>query len=926
MSSTGLIVRQLIAWFAGVLPICFYLALAVVCGLHRRWISFTFSVALMLALLVSVVLNCVAIISTILLTRSRVNFAQRVKEIPGETLWDSLYLEGSAPVCANPQIDLFDVDGNETRMINRQSDEAVLSSIRESTTVSLNTVKSQSFSPSVLGSSRASVNPLCPPLHPAAAVRVVPQESVQPRREASVTQLEETFMLSPPSALEHRFMRDRTSAAFTSPPLGPSTPQSYPEERPSADRSLSGSFEHSVCGRKDNAQQFAAQLYEPLRAPTSVRRMPEASAIPSIHDTNSSKFFCTAFMMPFVSLYMTIILTILTLVGSLMFEYDTHCLFLASPALGVPWLWVNLLPVRNAFQNTSENAQNFHGRLVCALTHWLFMTAISIVSLGVFVAAFMLEVVYWPPYRIDGEATPRSICVLSYIAPVLVMAIMGIVFSNLESMHSTSGECAESGPLVAEAVPVTTDYRGCPPAQETTRVLTPGLLPGDCGGEALPFAGLGNLTGTSLTDSAGVVSVAVVCASAQSTVVTPNLAPMSNGEPVSTLSSILRSATGGSAFIPLINKTSITMLPRSKGFRHGIQLSSNGSSDLQKGSHPATTMTSVPQLKTVTMLYVAYRDICDGGDSTMASTFKASHQKGSVAASRNQLQAVSVNFEVMMEALEDAREQGSADANAYVLTAYEDAICLVWGLIPFRSDPVLLAIEKAIQIMEAFKSRPKPPPSFSCEQRELVAAVVSAPYSLVGLIGSGAFRSIHFFNPRQHVLGAQMLRRGTAMYCRLPSVQASLDEPENPFHCILLDGRSWSSTASHVLARPCGICRSYGLGADAKQPNQRSSPLNVTTNPTRQEFLITYNFMEMVQAKEEEWHLVVQRQEHLGAKFNYLSEAVQRLHQGDQSGACKVLRDAMQSAASNSDADNITLAQMLLEDLECAEDGGPHDM
>ncbi|GET91759.1 hypothetical protein, unknown function [Leishmania tarentolae] len=390
-------------------------------------------------------------------------------------------------------------------------------------------------------------------------------------------------------------------------------------------------------------------------------------------------------------------------------------------------------------------------------------------------------------------------------------------------------------------------------------------------------------------------------------------------ETCSTLTSIVRSFAGGTLFIPHLNGGLPAKLSVSKSFRRSTQSCTNGGTDQYNSSQPVALMTSVPQLKTVTMLYVAYRDIYADDPEAETSAFTAFNLKGGMAATRNKQRTVSANFEAVMEALEDTRAHDSADANSYVLTAYEDSICLVWGLIPFSSEPVLLAVEKARKIIEAFKNRPKPPSGHSNARQELVAAVVSAPHSLVGLVGSGSCRGIHFFNPHQHELGAQMLRRGLAMHRCLPSLQASLNEPENPFHCILLDDRSWNSTASHILARPCGIIRIDGSSADAKRPMQGSLPLNVSSKSTHLQFLIFYNFMEKLQAIEEEWHLVVQRQEHLGSKFSFLSEAVQLLHQGDQSSAQQVLKGAVQGITSSSDADNITIAQMLLEDLSSAQ-------
>ncbi|KAG5494200.1 hypothetical protein GH5_02191 [Leishmania sp. Ghana 2012 LV757] len=926
MSSTSRNVRQLIAWFVSLLPICFYVALAIVCGLHRRWISVAFSVASAFAFSVSEVLNRIAIISAMVVARHRPNAAQPLNGMPRKTR------QGAASPCVDLHTGLSTTDGSGNLMTAQRSEEVgVVSSMAESESTMANAnafAVGSSSSRQVETCFRASTNPLHLARHAARAVCAARQESSQSPVEFLAMDLEETCILSPPFSLVDVCKKNAVSGICASSTMGQCSCKSYPTERLAVEGNGSSFDGQMAISQKDHAQRaplFSPRLPDPKRSPTDAQPAFSPVTILHLRFADSSTSLCTALTMLVVSLYVTITLSMLTLAGSFVLEYDTHCLFLACPALGVPWLWTHLVLVKDALHNTPEVLRSFHGRLVRVLTHWLFMLAIWVVSLGVFVAAFTLEIVRWAPYSIGGEATPGAIRAVSYLAPVQMMVFIGVIFNNLMEMRGISIEEDEGSVVVTNKVVAAADFRGCLLAQQVPSALAPPHVVPDRRDQPLSVAGEeGRFACAPATHGAGAVPATPVSPSAQFRILSANFMPTLSDDTCSTLSSIVRSSTGSSIFIPRILSSSCEMLPVNMSRRHDSHSSSNGGSGHPSSSQPTAIMTSVPQLKTVTILYVAYRDIYEDEDA-MTSAFTASDERGGIVANREKQQTVSANFESMMEALEDAREKGSADANAYVLTAYEDAICLVWGLIPFSSEPVLLAIEKARQIMDAFKSRPRPPTRFSSAQQELVAAVVSAPHSLVGLIGSGSYRGIHFFNARQHALGAQILRRGLAMYHRLPSQQASLGEQENPFHCILLDGRSWNSTASHILARPCGLHCSKELGANAKRESRCRIPLDVSSKSTVRQFSVMYSFLEVVHAKEEEWHLLVQRQEHLGSKFHFLSEAVQQLHQGNLNDARQVLKDAVQSTSSTGDADNIALAHMLLEDLDRAEDGVPRN-
>ncbi|KAG5469281.1 hypothetical protein LSCM1_02496 [Leishmania martiniquensis] len=921
MPSTSRNAKQRIACLAGLMPICFYVALAIVCGLHRRWISVAFSIASAFTFSVLAALNVAAIIAVVV-APPRTKFAKRPNEAPCLT-----HLSSSA-ASAKSRTDLSAIDGNwNPTNAQRSEEDAILSSITESTMTNSTATVVGASSRLMDGSVRASVNPLLSVRHAARTVCAARQQSSQTPAEVDVAELEETYILSPPFAIANMCKKGAFPAICASPTSGPSGSKSSPAEQIVVERDTSKFYREKGRSLKEHTQRtslLSTPLPDPACTPTDTRQVSLPPTVLFICLADPSRPTRTTFKI-LVLLYVTVTLSVVTLAGSVVLEYDTHCLFLACPALGVPWLWTHLVPLKKALDSTPAMSQSFYARMVRFLTHRLAMLSIWIASLGVFAAALTLEFVRWTPYSIGGEATPDAIRVVSYLAPIQMVVIMGVSFANLMEMRGASVHDNEGVLMVADQVPAAADFSGRLPAQRVSLVVAPGHKPPDQCDQPSSFAGSDRAVGPSSAPSGDAVPLAAAGAGEQCKMLPACFQQILSDDTCSTLSSIVRSSTGSSIFVPRVRSASSEALSVNRNHVQDSRSVGNGSAGHPGNSQLSAIMTSVPQLKTVTMLYVAYRDIF-GEDNAVTSAPIASDEKRGIAANRKKQQTVSANFEALMEALEDARERGNADANAYMLTAYEDAICLVWGLIPFSSEPVLLAIEKARQIMEAFRSRPRPPPSFGSAQQELVAAVVSAPHSLVGLIGSGSNRGIHFFNASQHVLGAQILRRGLAMYRRLPSLQASHDEQEKLFHCILLDGRSWTSTASHVLARPCCLHCYKEPGASVKQPNQSLLPRDSSTKPASRQFFVIYDFLEVVQAKEEEWHLVVQRQEHLGLKYCFLSEAVQLLHQGNVNGARQVLEGAVHSTSSPDDADNITLALMMLEDLNRAEDEVPSAM
>jgi hypothetical protein len=939
---------RMVCWFWGFFPLCYYVVLTVVCGIHHLWISFGFALATAAVLVVWLVLNGVAIASA-----SVLNHHRRVAASKQKSSFLIEDVEGTFAPCSatlppptDPQVGQLTADVlsgldegsvNDTNTAEARSDgpcafenndsEVDLSSIQESMmTKTQSNIDSASLASHTLdtGGRAGGVNPLAAngPAnsgavrgHRGLAVRA--QQRQQPTvsgGDRAFSSVEDTSLTSPheaercPCEALSRAPAPAGETAAASLTTQPPLPTNQYHGRPATVKHVNPESFSPRCGPHDphvtKARNTAGVTAATAAAPPSSSTRKAASHSVSLR---------TAFMMPLVSIYVTIALSLLVLVAAILFEYETHCLMLALPALTVPGLWSTLIPLRKFFDTHPGAAGGFHVRVLHFLTHLGSLTASAVVGLAVYIAAVALEVATWTPYFPKKVPVPKAIRVVSYLSPIpsFIIVIFLVLNSTLQSRSAAhrsaqrrarAGRCSTTGSAAAVVAP--------PPAPK-----------GSCNAESR-FGPLGGFTGTSndpqpqqTAEHGMLVGVAPTSfASAQADML---------DDTNSTLSSIVRSSMGSSVFIPPCSLASPSKPPINRNHIRVSRTSSNGSTGLHIA--PSTThISSLPQLKTVTMLYVAYRNIYDENDGPVTRSFYRQQQQGGMAANRSLQQTISANYEALIEAIEEAREVGSADANAYVLTANEDALCLVWGLIPFSSEPVLLAIEKARRIMEAFRSRPKPPPTSTNAQQELVAAVVSAPHSLVGFIGTGGIRSVHFFNPRQHEGGAQLLRRGVAMYRRLPSVQSSLGGSESTFSGILLNGRARNNTAGSILARPCGIkslpptsragagTTTGGVGGSG----ERRPPIGMAAKATAVEhYPIMYEFLDYVQAKEEEWHLVVQRQERLGAKFGFLTEAMQLLQQGDSKGAREVLTNAVENTDSGHDADSVVLAQMMLEDL-----------
>ena len=939
MASLKLSVVRAARWFWGLFSLCYYVALTIVCGIHKKWISFSFALAISVVLTVWLVLNNVAMITTGVLRHRRSTAGSRLMALASDRdLADAHPPQGSASFMVNPQpgtqsgLDLMQhINGDDDahlespRAFEVVDSEVDLSSIHDSFTTTTHTnpdstSRTSPVSTTLEGQSgRGGANPLVVRVSGAARARrglVVRAQQTALGGESPPSSVEETCFLSSPEAnhdpSETQAHATAASAAdalrfSASPPIS----KTATEKRVSSDSGSGGLDTH--CANPTKSSPSAAAGPEACGAVAALQLAGHPDTAARNVVSLSLKSVQLAFMMPVVSIYVCIALTLLTLVATILFEYETHCLMLAFPALSLPGLWPTLAPLREFFDTYPSAARSFHVRVLNFVTHWVSLIVVAVACLAVYVVAFALEAATWLPYYPKREPVAKAIRVVSYLSPVPFF-ITSVIFFIDCALFQFGGTTRR-----VNSRPANSGSRGGAATANAAAW-------GNRGAQSIVGPPDG-LAGTSAGRQTFLSTSAQPLVSQGLSVVTPRDSIVNQQEIESlesTLSSIVRSSMGSSIFIP---PSSIASLPKMSICKNHVldsRTNSNSSAGMHNAALPAHG-SLLPQLKTVTMLYIAYRNIYDDCGDTVYGSFSLCPQQGGMAASRNMQQTISANYEALTEAIDDAQEQGSADANAYVLTAYEDALCLVWGLVPFSSEPVMLAIEKARQIMEAFHSRPKPPPTSTNEQQELVAAVVSAPHSLVGFIGSGGYRSVHFFNPQQHECGAQLLRRGLDMYRRLPSLQSTLSVPVNTFSGILMDGRARNNTAGSILARPCGIqmlppsSTLGGVRAAATTATNgggvRRQPIGMRTKVPVEQYPIMFEFLDHVQAKEEEWHLVVQRQERLGAKFCFLTEATQFLEQGDPKTAREVLTRAVENSDCSKDADSVSLAQMILEDL-----------
>lgn len=901
-------VVRTMSWFWGLLPLCYYIALTVVCGMYRHWISFGFALANATTLVVWLVLNSVAMVSARQLSRreaAAVTSNEHPAELSMEDVARAFPQRGvSSPRAIPPPAQPVPrIDTEDTPRAFEDDDDSVddLTSIPDSvvTNVHTNTNDTSLFSAVLEGRSPGPGNPLAAarPSGKACGRRglvVHAQPAAGGDRRGSDG--DGSYLLSSPES--DRAMAEGLSRAAGQTLVAPSVvPAHGRADAAAATKKVSSDSGSVGSGAHDGGGGGADMLYGKARDGTRGKRRHSSCCVSCCGPYLMTKVYRAAYMMPAVSIYVTLVFTVLVLVASILFEYETHCLMLAFPALCMPGLWSTLIPLLSFFDAHKQLSMAFHVRLLRVATHWGGLTVITIVGLIVYVVAMALESSVWTPYEPNKVPVERAVRIVSYVTPIPSVLIVALFVVN--------------NSLIARSLSRRNDRKRQIRQQQQQQQQHEVVAPRD---DVLRFGQLTNFP--RMSESAQLVVSPPAPSHQLDSAAAHNSSslPLDMDDSISTLSSIVRSSMGSSVFIPHSSVVTASTRSPSKLQVRASRTSSSGSTGAH-GLLAAAHVSTLPQLKTVTMLYIAYRNIFD--DSDFLKDFSgAGKVQGGMAANRNMQQTISANYEALMEAVEDAREQGRADDNAYVLTAYEDALCLVWGLMPFSSEPVLLAIEKARQIMEAFRSRPKPPPTSADEQPELVAAIVSAPHSLVGFLGTGNYRSVHFFNPHQHQGGCILMRRAMAMYRRLPSMQNAGGGSENVFSGILMNSRARNNTASQILARPCGIKYIPPLrDDDTGAIGVRRLQMGLASKLPVEQYPIMYEFLDFVQAKEEEWHLVVQRQERLGAKFSFLTEATQLLQQGDTKAAKEVLTRAIEGTDRGHEADNVVLAQMTLEDL-----------
>lgn len=664
-------------------------------------------------------------------------------------------------------------------------------------------------------------------------------------------------------------------------------------------------------------------------------------------------------------------------------------------------------------------------RVARALTHWAVLAAVCIISLLLYVAAMTLPLVREDELRyeehknfmehLSGTATgPRrvskAVLAVSYLIPIPMAIFLFVAILGEFVLRRGAG-----GPTHNHLVCGGATTEGTRAKSRSPKKSAP-----------TPF-------GHSSDSQEGVEEDDVTHISAQWRDLRESLAAFPNrgvtdscSSTDSALSSIIRSSA------TLVQSHWIQSLNQSFATQKSDQSWMSSMRPVRQQSASAVGSQNLhvaPQLKTVTMLHISFRDIFGSDDEDGAAdgalqgggkgragglaTAAAGAGPSGHTAARNRQQIMAAKFDALMQAVEDARGTGGggaayglsagkdrrsraakpiarrgkpidealrADSDAYVLTAFNDAVVLVWGLLPFSSDPVTLAVCKAQQIFACFRKNPKPYIFYQNgrggRKSDLSAAVVYAPHSLVGMVGNAGadatspnFRSVHFFNPDQHAIGAALLERGFQLHREFHEqfgLSAGATDAGRPggqqkgsrvtdsslsavsfstrdfvagagsayYQGILLDSRAVHAAASHVLARPCGVVAEETVAHHAGRsffPSRLPAHAagTVATAPgadaaKKKKFTVMYDFVSFINEKEEEWHLVVQRNEKLSYHFRFLVDATQNLQQNNVGGAVSTLvtgiqEDRRKNADAEQEDESIIVAKMFLEDINYIE-------
>nr|CCC52008.1 conserved hypothetical protein [Trypanosoma vivax Y486] len=314
-------------------------------------------------------------------------------------------------------------------------------------------------------------------------------------------------------------------------------------------------------------------------------------------------------------------------------------------------------------------------------------------------------------------------------------------------------------------------------------------------------------------------------------------------------------------------------------------LTDANSNPLQRALLPNPGCDHCSWLKNLTLLYVAFRNI----NSASPSSHHERVPRGDPA-----------NVTRYFDALVKAAAIIEPSHGSFCLTVYRDALCFVWGTKPCSIDPILCAVKKAVHIFSAFETPECSHPDFS-----LVAGILHLPRALASLLSVGDTNTIHFFGG-EHRAGEQLLTRGL-MLRQLE--RKTRDRKEFSTSGILMDDCASHRVVNEILSRPVGVLPQLGnviTGTDSRS--------NIST---LKRHIAVYDYVSLVSESQMESHLALQRREKLSAAFLPLSKAIHTFHQGDLTGATKVLESALKK-------DGDVLFDLVLSDLRKASQYDAH--
>ncbi|RNF24671.1 uncharacterized protein Tco025E_02430 [Trypanosoma conorhini] len=328
-------------------------------------------------------------------------------------------------------------------------------------------------------------------------------------------------------------------------------------------------------------------------------------------------------------------------------------------------------------------------------------------------------------------------------------------------------------------------------------------------------------------------------------------------------------------------KTSLTTVRYSRSGQSVIFMSP-ALGDARAASAVSARIGTHPQLKSLTLLYVAFRDV------NIASTgVVEGAEKKRTRPPKDPLDMAAAYFRALLEVANELE----LSHGPFFLTAHQDALCFVWGMLPLSEDPVLRAVDAAQHFFLSFR-----PPKGSEVNGALVAAVLHSPHALVSIFGTNDLTNVHFLSD-EHAVGEQLLDRGFVLRGLERNKQREVRFCTSG---IILDRRASHLAASHLLTRPVGVVPSIARAAMSAA---------TFSNTLLGEFTVVYDFVSRIGDREEEWHLAAQAREQKSAGFLPAVEATHAFFQGNLKGAI----DALEKPANDSDD---ALLRLLLSDFK----------